>query len=51
MKKAGFILLQISAILILTGGIIDFTMTLFLHSIPESHLQYLNIKNKQLRWN
>ncbi|RTL57524.1 MAG: hypothetical protein EKK37_15930 [Sphingobacteriales bacterium] len=46
MKKTGFILLQISAVLILVGGIGDLTMTFFLDSIPGSHFRYLNLKNE-----
>jgi hypothetical protein len=46
MKKIGFILLQISAYLILLGAIADFAMTFYTSSLPEAHLQYLKLKNE-----
>ncbi len=46
MKKTGFILLQISGYLILAGGISDIAMTFFLNSLPEAHINYLQI-NKE----
>ena len=46
MRRVGYILLQISAYLILVGGIADLGLTFFADALPESHLKYLNIKNQ-----
>ena len=46
MKKIGFILLQISAYLILLGGIIDFITPFYLNTLPSSHLKFLKLKDE-----
>ncbi|MEP6844692.1 MAG: hypothetical protein ABI861_01755 [Panacibacter sp.] len=46
MKKFGYILLQISAYLIIAGGIGDLMMTFLFDSLPASHLTYLKVKSE-----
>jgi len=45
MKRKGYILLLVSAYLILIGGIADIAMTFYIPSLPQQHLAYLQMND------
>lgn len=45
MRKAGSLLLQLSACMILAGGTVDLTLSFLSHFLPETHLMYIKLKS------